>query len=201
MSHYDTDGFSNLVAALGQNFSHEEANSLAKILYLGCSCDSMCYEEIDIEPDLKDDMILLAFEERVLLPMKSLRGSAWEDRILSFTDQERYQQPRIVKFLIEKARETGTWDLAYAIGAVLGEAGESQVKAVTDYTLKLMDRALKFEVEVGVMQAVTNESGIEIDMHDTLDRFVRCGIMSPRTQRSLHTGFSKYEINPSLYWK
>ncbi len=51
------------------------------------------------------------------------------------------------------------------------------------------------------MRAIAAEMGLEMDIHDTLDRFVRCGILSPQTQRSLHTGFSKYEMNPSLYWK
>ena len=65
--------------------------------------------------------------------------------------------------------------------------------------LKIM--APRYELEIGVIQAVRAELGIEIDMHDMLDRFVRCGIASPRTGRSLHTGSAKYELNPCLYWE
>ena len=60
---------------------------------------------------------------------------------------------------------------------------------------------MKHEIEVGIMQMVSTKLELEMDMHDTLDRFVRCGIMSPRTQRTIHTGISWYELNPCLYWK
>ncbi len=188
-----------LAKALSNQFSPEEAQCLAQILSCSCQTDSISYDDLDLDPDVKDDMILLAYEVRILLPMKSRRGSAWEDRILTFEEAERYQLPRIVRFLIEGAKDTGEWNTESALMKSLKEAGEDQLEEIISYLNKLMERAPKFELEVGVMQAIAAELGLEIDMHDTLDRFVRCGILSPRTQRSLHTGFSKYEMNPSLY--
>jgi hypothetical protein len=196
-----TEGFTNLVEALNKQFSAKEAQSLAKLLSCSFRTDSIIYEDIELDDKVKDDIILIACEERILLPMKSMRGSAWEDRILNFTEDERYHMPRIVRFLVVKAEETGQWITAEAIGIALEEAGEPNVKAMVSYLEALKTRAPRYELEVGVMQAVGSELSLEMDMHDTLDRFVRCGIVSPRTQRSLHTGFSKYEINPCLYWK
>lgn len=191
----------NLIKALSGQFSEQEAKDLAVVLSGSCQSDSIIYEEIEIDPELKDDIIMLAFEERVLLPMKSWRGSAWEDRILSFAENERYHIPRIVRFLVKNAQETGRWEIRHALEQSLEEAGETNVNGTISYLQTLIDRSPRFELEVGIMLTIGTELKLEIDMHDTLDRFVRCGIISPRTQRSLHTGFSKYELNPCLYWK
>ena len=193
--------FSNLVAALSNQFRADEARDLATLLSCVCKADSITYEELDLNDDVKDDTILLAYEERALLPMKSRRGSAWEDRILNFTEDERYHLPRVVKFLVKGAHEKGSWNVDESIGKVLEESGENDVARMVGYLNELITMAPKHEIEVGIMQMVSTKLELEMDMHDTLDRFVRCGIMSPRTQRTIHTGISWYELNPCLYWK
>ncbi|MDY6911100.1 MAG: hypothetical protein SVM79_01895 [Chloroflexota bacterium] len=197
----DSEALSLLTDALSNQFSDEEASNLAKLLSCCCQADSISYEEIDIGSEWKDDVILLAYEERVMLPMKSLRGSAWEDRVLTFSERERYHMPRVVRFLVARAQRSGQWFVDDAIEKVLEEAGERQIQAMVGFFTRLKSVAPKYELEAGLMQSVKNELGLGLDMHDSIDRFVRCGIISPCTQRSLHTGFSLYQVNPCLYWK
>ena len=197
---FGNEEVSNLIHALNKRFVSEEAEKLAQILSCGCDNDSIFYDDIDITPEVKDDLILLAYEERMLLPMKSRLGSAWEDRILSFTEEERYHMPRIVKFLIRKAQSCGEWNCSYAVEEALVEAGENNIKEMKRFLNRLIEMAPKYELDIEIIMAIKNELGFNMDMHDILDRFVRCGIMSPRTGRSLHTGSAKYEINPCLYW-
>jgi len=201
MEQGNKEALSRLSGALSVRFNGEEAGDMAVLLSQCCCGDGICYAEIDIGPGLRDEIVLLACEERLLLPIKSLRGSAWEDRILNLDDNERYRMPRVVKLLVEKADETGEWDLDYALGKALDEAGESDIEGMLRFLHELIAMAPRYEVEVDVMQAVRAELGIEMDMHETLDRFVRSGIMSPRTNRSLQTGSAKYELNPCLYWE
>ena len=196
-----TEEFTNLIEALNKQFSAEEAKSLAELLSCSCRADSIVYEDIELDDEVKDDIIMIACEERVLLPMKSMRGSAWEDRVLTFTEGERYHMPRIVRFLVEDAQDSGKWNVNKMLEKVLVEAGESNPGEIVDYLNHVRLLAHKYDVEVGVMQTISGELGLEIDMHDALDRFVRCGIMSQCTQKSIHSGFSKYEVNPCLYWK
>lgn len=197
----DIDGNGRVTEALARQFQAEEAEGLTLVLSAGMRADSFAYEEIDLMPEIKDDVILLAFEERAVLPLKSRRGSAWEDRILSFSDGERYQLPRVVRFLALEASRSGRWDIGHALTEVLIEAGEKQVNIMVDYLNRLMERVPAFEMEAGILQSVGEQMGLQMDMHDTLDRLVRCGVMSPRTQLSLHTGVSRFEINPCLYWR
>ncbi len=197
---FGKEEISNLRNALKRRFVSEEAENLAVILLCGCCNDSICYEEIDIAQELKDDMILLAHEERMLLPMKSRLGSAWEDRILDFTEEERYHIPRVVRFMVHNAQSCGEWNCTYAVEEALREAGENNIKEMDQFLNRLIEVAPKYELDIEIIKAIKNELGFDMDMHDTLDRFVRCGIMSPRTGRSLYTGSAKYEINPCLYW-
>lgn len=191
----------NLTHALAARFSSDEARNLAYLLATACRGDSVSYDEIDIPAEIKDDVILLAYEERMLLPMKSIRGSAWEDRILNFADDERYHLPRVVRFLVEAAARAAKWSPDDASTAAMTEAGEPYAREMTQYLNLIKETAPTCQVEIGAMQAISGEMDVAIDMHDTLDRFVRCGIMSPRTQRSLHAGTAKFEVNPCLYWK
>ncbi|MBM3132758.1 MAG: hypothetical protein FJZ95_06985 [Chloroflexi bacterium] len=194
------EGTSRLAKVLEKRYSAEEASCLAAMLRFGCRKDSISYSEIEIDPQVKDDMILLAYEERMLLPMKSIRGSAWEDRILDYSDHERYNMPLVVRLLVGNAEETGEWAPESAARKALIEVGESRVPEVLRLLAELQPMASQ-GIEAGVMQAVAQRLGIELDMHDTIDRFVRCGIISPKTQRSLHSGFAKYEMNPCLSWR
>lgn len=189
-----------LAKALSNQFPEEEAINLAKVLSQAYRRESISYDEIDVALDLKDDIILLAYEERMLLPMKSLGGSAWEDRILNLSEGERYHLPRVVRFLVAEAEETGQWHPAFAIARVLKEAGEGRVEETADFLNRLREMAPRYRLEAGLMQAVSLELGLDLDMHDSIDRFVRCGIMSACTRRSLRLNIAEYEINRCLYW-
>jgi len=189
-----------LAEALHQHFPAGEARQLADLLSQAGSRDSISYAEIDLPSSSKDDIILLAYEERLVLPMKSILGSAWADRILDFRQRERYHILRVVRFLVESAQKSGKWQPGYAIREALKEAGESKIEEMLVFIDSLSRLAFRHDIEVGVMQAISTKLGLEMDMHDALDRCTRCGIMSPLTQRSLHTGFAKYEMNPCLCW-
>jgi len=181
-------------------FNEEEAFNLSKLLYQSCFADMVTYNEINMDTVCRDDILLIACEKRLLLPIKSLPGSAWESRILTFDNQEKYQMPRIVKFLVHNVLINGIWDYDRAIEQSLKEAGENNVREMKVFLYRLRDVSTGNQLDINLMQAVKNELAIDIDMHDALDRFVRCGIMSPLTQRSLYSGSAKYEIHPCLFW-
>lgn len=194
------DGLAHLKRALGARFSPADAADLAVLLSCACRSDTIVYGEIPIGAPAKDETILLAYEERLLLPMKSIRGSAWEDRILTYSEDERYHVPPVVRILVHGAQQTARWDPEWACREALTAVGERAVPQVLRLLAEL--RSVPPQgIEAGIMQAVCTRLGFELDLHDVLDHGVRCGIMSPRTQRSLHTGLAKYELNPSVTWQ
>jgi hypothetical protein len=170
------------------------------LLSLGCGNESIAYEDIDLSPESRDDAILLAYEERLLLPLKSLGGSAWGDRVLTLGVGERYYLPKVVRSAVQSAKETGEWSFIYAAGECLKESGiidEGEVSLLLN-ALRMAAPGGKFDV--GDMQESCTILNINMDMHDTIDLMVRCGLISPCTQRSLYAGLAQYEVHPCLYW-
>jgi len=195
------ESLSRLASALSGRFAEAEARDLARLLWQSWGPGSACYADLDVAPESKDDAILLACEERLLLPVRSVGGSAWVDRVLSFADDETYRMPHVVTLLVERAMGTGRWDFPAAAADALTESGESAAGRVVELLYRLRSVAPIREVDIGVMQAVSSELGMDVDMHDMLDRLVRSGIASPSTQRSLYAGAAKFEMHPCLCWE
>ena len=193
-------GLDRLARALAKYFSEDDAQNLAGLLSIVCKADSVTYAEIDFADDSKLDTILLAYQKRFLLPLNSMSGSAWEDKIFSFAEDESYYSPRLVKLLVTKAEQTGQWDRDAALREVLKETGDSDVERSIEFLNYIIGLAGNYRVEVKEMQAVNAEFDFRLDMHDVIDRFIRCGIMGPITQASLRTGSPIYEVHPCLRW-
>jgi hypothetical protein len=191
-----------LAKALSKRFPEKDAIDLAKILYLSHDRGTISYEEIDIPPELKDELLLLLHQERLLVSVRSPSrgGSAWKDRVLSLEYQERYQMPRVVWHLVERTKETGEWNIKYAEEQSLKEVGEKRIGEVAYFlsTLKMVtpDR----QVTPEIMREVSGELNLVLDIHRIIDEFTRCGIISAPIEASLRSGSAQYEINPCLYW-
>jgi hypothetical protein len=92
------------------------------------------------------------------------------------------------RFLPEQALEK-------ALGSVLGEE-------TTDTAVLLREarkHAHKGQIEAGLFAALARNLGLDLDLHETLDRYVLLGIASPCSKGEVHTGLVWYEINPCLF--
>ncbi len=190
-----------LAKALSRRFSEGEAFDLAKILSIAHDRRVISYQEIDLPSELKDELLMLLHRERLLISMRSSSrgGSAWKDKILSLEDQERYQMPRVVWHLIERADETGEWNIKYAEEQCLEEVGEKGIKEIIEFLNMLKMLTPDRKVTPEIMREVSGELNMILDIHQVIDEFTRCGIISAPIQASLRSGSAHYEINPSLY--
>ena len=102
----------NLFNALLNFFSESDAFLLAELLKDNLCKETIRYQEIDIVESQKKDLILLAFEERILIPVKSRSGPAWEDKILDFRKDGHYFIPLFVKAIVNTICETGKESIA-----------------------------------------------------------------------------------------
>ena len=145
-------------------------------------------------------MILLAFEERVLIPVKSRSGPAWEDKLLDFAAEGHYFIPPVVKAILDTMRETGKASSDTAVRKTLLKGIEKGVGDVIRLLRMIMKHADNHIFETGLLEIFFRKTAIDCDLHDVVDIFVIYGMMSPCPQKSLLTGLSWYEINPALYW-
>ncbi|HMA85738.1 MAG TPA: hypothetical protein VKN73_08550 [Desulfosalsimonadaceae bacterium] len=190
----------NLETALKPIFSDEEAGYLARLLYSFSPNDTIYYENIDLPDSLKDDYILMAYEERLIVPQSSRPGGAWEDRMLRLESGALYIMPRVIRQLLDLAESTGTFDSARAIRQTMAEMDEGSMSNLLTYFNKLKGQAVSYKVEGGLLDTLNQETNPPLDLHATVDLFVLLGMMSPCTRGPITSGLVWYEINPSLYW-
>ena len=190
----------NLKSALLSIFSNEEALYLARLLHSFNKRDTIYYENINLPDPIKDDYILMGYEERLIMPQSSRPGGAWEDRLLQLQSGALYIMPRVVRQLVDGAEASGNFDPAQAIRLVMAEKDEASVSALLDFFNRLKPHAVGYKVEGGLLETLNQTAGGALDLHDAMDLFVLVGMMSPCTRGAITSGLVWYEINPSLYW-
>jgi hypothetical protein len=190
----------HLFNALLDFFSKSDAFLLAELLKDNLHKETIQYDEIDIKESQKKDVILLAFEERILIPVKSRSGPAWEDKILDFRNEGRYFIPPVVKAIVNTIRDTGRPSCDTAVRKILANVIQEDIDGLIKLLQTTMKHAGNYTFEAGLLDIFFREAALDSDLHDIIDIFVIYGIMSPCPQRSLMTGLSWYEINSTLYW-
>jgi hypothetical protein len=190
----------NLFNALLILFSKSDAFLLTELLKDNLYKETIRYDEIDIKESQKKDVILLAFEERILIPVKSRSGPAWEDKILDFRNDGRYFIPPVVKAMVNTIRDTGKPSCDTALRKTLANVTQEDIGGFIKLLQTIMKHANNSTFEAGLLEIFFREAAVNSDLHDIVDIFVIYGIMSPCPQRSLMTGLSWYEINSTLYW-
>ena len=148
----------------------------------------------------KKDLILMAFEERILIPVTSRSGPAWEDKILDFRNDGHYFIPPVVKTIVNTIYDTGKPCCDEALRKTLGDVTHEDVSDIIKLLQTTMKHADNYIFETGLLEIFFKAAAMDCDLHDIIDIFVIFGMMSPCPQKSLITGLSWYEINPTLYW-
>ena len=190
----------NLFNALLDVYDQSDAFLLAELLEKNLHKETIRFDEIEIKESQKKDLILLAFEERILIPVKSRSGPAWEDKILDFRNDGHYVIPPVVKALVSTIYDTGKPCCDDALRKTLGDVIHEDVGDFIRLLQTTMKHVDNYIFETGLLDIFFKELTGGSDLHDIIDIFVIYGIMSPCPQRSLMTGLSWYEINSALYW-
>jgi hypothetical protein len=190
----------NLFKALLNFFSKSDAFLLAELLEKNLHKETIRFDEIGIKESQKKDLILLAFEERILIPVKSRSGPAWEDKLLDFRNDGHFFIPPVVKALVNTIYDTGKPCCDDALRKTLGDVIHEDVGDLIKLLQTTMKHADNHIFETGLMDIFFKELNVDSELHDIIDIFVILGIISPCPQRSLMTGLSWYEINTTLYW-
>ena len=190
----------NLLNALLDVYDESDAFLLSAFLRENLHKETIRYDEIEIEERHKKDLILLAFEERILIPVKSRGGPAWEDKILDFSNDGRFFIPPVVKEIVNTIYDTGKPSCHAAIRKTLANEIQKDIGDFIRLLQATMKHACNNTFETGLLEIFFRKMAVNWDLHDIIDIFAIYGMLSPCPQRSLMTGLSWYEINSTLYW-
>jgi hypothetical protein len=191
---------SRFYKALSQIFLKKDALLLARILDGNLNDDTIRIGANDIAQHDMKEMLLLAFDERILIPIDSRGGPAWEDKILEFNQDALFFMLPVVKAILHTIYESGQPYSEKAVSTAISETNSEDRDEFIRMLQIIMKHATDHQFEVGLLEILSKSISANLDLHDFLDLAVACGMMSPCPRKSLLTGLSWYEINPVLYW-
>jgi len=202
----DGNHMNKLEKALSGLLSHGElTNSLAQVLVLASERGRVSYREVEnMVNGNAEDVLLLGSEWRLLLPVRTLKSAAWEDRLLLCEPGELYEVPNIARCLVEEASKTGCWDPEHAITKLFREMGEPNWEQIPKLVEELGKQSRDYRVTAVQIKEICNE----LDMGDRVDMLIAelkgSGVMSPKLgsiAEVSRAGMPIYELNPSLFMK
>ena len=77
---------------------------------------SITFEEAEaITADDTEEILLLGWKWKLLIPVRSQRCGEWDDRLLVCIPGELFEMPNVSRLLVKNAVETGRWDSSKSI--------------------------------------------------------------------------------------
>ena len=189
-----------LQTLLYHRFSEYDANLLNYLFTHHAVDTNISYREIDLSRAEKDDLILLGYQERILIPVKTKASLAWEDRIIDFDVGGTYVIPPVARQIPVVFIKKGYFCLESLLKQIFPDLVSKEVKKLYNLLDTIMTHSTGFKFETGLLKLFYDKLTLQFDLHDTIDMFVINGIMSPCPQKSLITGLSWYEISPAMFW-
>ncbi len=196
----DKNPVNRLSGALSVQLSDEDAKKMAQLINAALESENVYTEQIPLSEQDKHDCLLMAFEERILIPVRSRQSGAWEDRILRFAAGEMFFMPPVARIMFESARETGLLDSEFAVRRALSHHRPEFIDQSVDFLKQIKPHTKSCMAEGGLMAAVARAGNFTIEVHDIVDSCVVAGIMNPCTRGSSMQGLAWYEFHPCLYW-
>jgi len=181
------------------------SRNLARVLAVACKRGRVSYDEVEtLIEESADDVLLLASELRLLLPVRTFRSSAWEDRIFQAEPGEMYEVPNVVRFLVQNARQTGQWNAANALREFFRLAGEPEWERIPTLVDRIGQRSEDRRVNAVQVKEVCDELGLGHRVDALIAELKGSGVMSPKLgslAEVARTGSPVYELNPSVFVK
>ena len=199
----DGDPIQGLQTALSAFLESDELTAeTALIINNACEKGRISFSEVEeISGGNTEDVLLLCWEWRLLVPVRSSKCGEWDDRLLLLENGEIYEPPNVVKHLVKSARRTSQWDPDLALTELFSDTDETLGSRIPDLLKKMNGLALfniinAFQIRRACARANVNQSV------DTLIALLKAGgVISPKL-RALSdvakAGSPVYEINPCV---
>ncbi|MHA1710605.1 MAG: hypothetical protein ACTSUS_00845 [Candidatus Freyarchaeota archaeon] len=203
----EMEDLNKLERVLRRLFPDEEIDSLARLLSMASKRGEISYEEIETREETKEDLLLLVYNKRLLLPTEASRVSktlAWEDRLLILSPGKMYEMPNVIRYLIKDAEETGEWRPDHAVRKYLQAIGEPEAEKILKLFQEVRKKVLNSKtllktnkITPKLIEECSEKLGLELNIDKAIAELKGGGIISPCPRSFLRCGI-RYEINPSL---
>jgi hypothetical protein len=197
------DPIQGLQAALGDLLGSDELTvETALIINNACEKGRISFSEVEeICGGNAEDVLLLCWQWRLLLPVRSSKCGEWDDRLLLLDHGEIYELPNVVKHLVKSARRTSQWDPDLALTELFSDIDETLRSRIPDLLKKMKGLSHfniinAFQIRQACARANVNQSV------DTLIAILKAGgVISPKLRALSDVAKARspvYEINPCV---
>jgi hypothetical protein len=200
----NSKALNRLGRALSGLSSHVELiNRLAQVLAYVSERGKVSYHEIgEIISGDAEDVLLLGNEWRLILPVRTLKSAAWEDRLLLFEPGEEYEIPNIIRYLVEEAEITGRWEAGQALAELFREMGEPNWEQIPELVKELVQQAENYKITAAQIKEICSKLALGNRVDTLIAELKGSGVMSPKLSSLAEVsraGTPIYELNPSLF--
>ncbi|MFA4836240.1 MAG: hypothetical protein WC749_09255 [Dehalococcoidia bacterium] len=180
------------------------AGRLAQALNSASGKGYVSYEEIEREAaGDAEDVLLLGFGWRLLLPVRTKRCAEWDDRILLAEPGEIYELPNIVKWLVDDASKTGKWNPERALTDLFRTMREPAWKQIPILVEQLMERSQNHRISAIQIKETCEGLGLGDRVDGLIAELKGSGVMSPQLRPMTDLAKTQegplYELNPCLF--
>lgn len=191
-----------LIKALSGFLKVNDAAALAIILDKAEENGSISYEDIEthVKGDI-EDLLLLAFQWRLLLPVRAAKAGDWEDRMMIPKQGEQYRMPNVIRWLVKNALVSGEWDPEKAIIEVFKNIGEPDIEKMPILFERMVSGIKGHRINGNRIKSICKELGLEARVDPLVSELKACGILSHKLSSLTEVsraGAPLYEVNPAL---
>jgi hypothetical protein len=162
--------------------------------------ETIAFEKIAaLAPDDGREVILLAWDWKLLIPRRSRQSSEWDDRIMRLEAGECFEMVNIVKFLLALAAESGTWDLSTAVRSLYRQMGEPAFESMLPLIKEIAKRVNYLSISGTAIHAACVRTGFPDRTGAMIAILKGGGVISPRLMSSSPSekmGSPLYEMHP-----
>ena len=180
----------------------ELTGSLAQILTCVSKEGRVTFHEVEeTVGDNAEEALLLGNEWRLILPMRTRRTSAWEDRLLLFGPLELYEVPNIVRYLVENASETGLWEPEVALSELFREMGDPDWNIMPRLVETLWEKSKNYRITAIQIKEICGGLGLGDRVDALIVELKGSGVISPKLRSPAEVsraGAVIFALNPSL---
>jgi len=178
-------------------------SDLVRILFRASHCDRILYQDLASEVSGSvGEVLLMLWEWKLVIPVRSSRCSEWDSRILSAAPGEFYEMPNIAKMLVKKGIESGTWDSTSAIRDLFQCMGEPDWEKMPELILAIKTHALHNAISGAKIGVLCIQNNLKDKTGAMIAILKGAGVISPKLaaiSRTAKSGSPLYEFNPSVY--
>jgi hypothetical protein len=203
MERQNIDRAEGLERALGAIFGPgKTTRTLSQVLGYGSLRGTVSCQEIrQIIKDDPEEILLMAEQWRLILPVRTGKSSSWEDRLLLIQQGEVYEIPNVVRYLIREAVQTGTWNPEKAIIELFKELEDPGWGRIPGMVMSIVEEAIDHKITGNQINKICLQLGLSNRVDGLIAELKAAGIISPKLSSMpevTRAGSPIYELNPSV---